>query len=327
MSVRSVAIAALLALATPASAQVTLDLINEYPATAVSSEADAFFAEAVARKSGGRVIIRPVPDAKSGLRSRDQLKAVSEAKFAMANSVGGTLAEESPVFLLSSLPFVTPTVDDARALYEAAKPLYEQLFAERHQRLLYVVPWPPSGIWSASSLNGIAALKALKIRTYDDTGTAVMAKVAAAAAIVSFSELNAKLETGEINAVLSSGDGGAGRQLWKYLKNFSEVGYALPLSFASISLAVWTSLDDAGRTAITQAAHETSERQWSALAGRLKENFARMRANGVVIDEKPPADVMGALQAAAATTVADWTSRVGPNAQRVLQEFRTRRSR
>src|SRR5436305_11561438 len=114
-----------------------------------------------------------------------------------------------------------------------------------------------------------------------------MAKVATSAAIVSFSELNPKLETGEINAVLSSGDGGAGRQLWKYLRNFSDVGYALPLSFASISLAAWTSLDDAGRAAIKDAARETTERQWSALTARLAENSARMRANRVAIDEKP----------------------------------------
>jgi TRAP-type C4-dicarboxylate transport system substrate-binding protein len=322
--VRLAAIAALLALARPASAQVTLDLINEYPATAISGEADTFFAGAVKRKSGGQIVIRPIPDAKSGLRSRDQLKAVTDGRFAMANTVGGTLAEEDPVFLMSSLPFVTPSVADARALYDMAKPLYEQLFAERKQKLLYVVPWPPSGIWSASPLSDSAALKALKIRTYDNTGTAVMAKVATSASIVSFSELDAKLEAGEINAVLSSGDGGAGRQMWKYLKNFSDVGYALPVSLASISLAAWTSLDDEGRAAIEEAANETSERQWSALAGRLAENFARMRQNGVVIDEKPPADVMAALHAAADTTVADWLSRVGPEAQRVLKDYRAR---
>src|SRR6187402_515230 len=138
-------------------AQVTLDLINEYPATAISGEADAFFAEAVKRRSEGRIAVNPIPSAKSGLRSRDQLKAVTDGRFAMANSVGGTLGGESPAFLLSSLPFVTLSL-----------PLYEQLFAERKQKLLYVVPWPPSGIWSAAPLSDVAALKALKIRTYDE---------------------------------------------------------------------------------------------------------------------------------------------------------------
>jgi len=327
MLLRLLVIAAFLAPAHPAVAQVTLDLINEYPATAISGEADAFFADAVKRKSDGRIVIHPIPDAKSGVRSRDQLKAVTEGRFAMANTVGGTLADEDPVFLLSSLPFVTPTVRDARALYEAAKPLYDRLFAERQQKLLYAVPWPPSGVWSAVPLRDASALKSLKIRTYDNTGTAVMSRVTSSAAIVSFSDLTAKLESGEINAVLSSGDGGAGRQMWKYLKNFSDVGYALPLSFASISLAAWSAHDERDRAAIEDAARETTERQWSALAGRLAANFARMRANGVAIDENPPADVMSALHAAADATITDWLARVGPDARAVLQEFRARHGR
>ena len=54
---------------------------------------------------------------------------------------------------------------DARILYELALPLYEQLFAERKQKLLYVVPWPPSGIWSAVPLDNIAALNAWLAKT------------------------------------------------------------------------------------------------------------------------------------------------------------------
>jgi TRAP-type C4-dicarboxylate transport system substrate-binding protein len=323
MTIRPAAVAAYLSLTAFAQAQtVTLDLINEYPPTAISGEADAFFADAVRNRSNGRIVIRLIPDAKSGLRSREQLKAVTEGKFAMADSVGGTLAEESPVFLLSSLPFVTPSVEDARALYEAARPLYEQLFAERNQKLLYVVPWPPSGIWSTALLDNATTLKGLKIRTYDKTGTGVLARVTGTAAIVSFSDLEAKLQTGEINAVLSSGDGGAGRQLWKYLRYFSDIHYAVPLSFTSISLSIWNSLDEPGRNAIAEAARESSQRQWTVLNVRMEENFARMRANGVAIDEKPPTDVMNALRAAADASVIDWLSRAGPEASQIYQAYR-----
>jgi TRAP-type C4-dicarboxylate transport system substrate-binding protein len=316
---------AAVAFAVPASAQTTLDLINEYPANSITGEADAFFADAVKRRSGGRVIVRPLSDAKSGVRTRDQLKAITDGKFAMADSFAGGLGEESAVFLLSSLPFVTPTTGDVHALYNAARPLYEKLFAERKQKLLYVTPWPSSGIWSAKPVAGIDALKALKIRTYDKTSTEVLARVAASATNVSFADLMPKLEAAEMNAVLSSGDGGAGRQLWKYLPNFSDVGYAAPLSLASISLEAWSSLDDAGRAAIEAAAKETSEHQWSALANRLAENFARMRQNGVVIDDKPPAEVMAALRTAADASITDWLSRAGPDATAVFEAYRAKK--
>ena len=322
---RTIACLAAAAWITSAQAQVTLDLINEYPATSLPGEADAFFATVVEAKTAGRVKINPMPDAKSGLRTRDQVKAVTEGKFAMADSFGGALGDDSPAFLLSSLPFVTPSMADARILFELALPLYETLFAERRQKLLYVVPWPPSGIWSTTPVTSVEALKSLKIRTYDKTSTDVLSRIAASATIVSFTDLNPKLESGDINAVLSSGDGGAGRQLWKFVRQFSAINYAAPLSFVSISLSAWESLDDAGRAAMSEAARETTERQWTVLATRLDENFARMRQNGVTIDDKPPAEVMNALRAAANASIAEWLARAGPQAQQVYETYRKAR--
>ena len=262
-----------------AQAQVTLDLINEYPATSLPGEADAFFAKAMEAKTGGRVTINPIPDAKSGLRTRDQLKAVTDGKFAMADSFGGALGDDSPVFLLSSLPFVTPSMADARILFELALPLYEKLFAERRQKLLYVVPWPPSGIWSAIPVTSVDALKSLKIRTYDKTSTDVLSRVAASATIVSFSDLNPKLEAGDINAVLSSGDGGAGRQLWKY---------RAPVLRDQLRGAAELRLDIAQRLGRSRRCRPAP--RWKKLRARRPngsgpcsppgwiENFARMRA-------------------------------------------------
>ena len=325
MTIRNLALAtALIAtLAAPARAQVTaFDLVNEYPATSLPGEADVFFAEAVRRATDGRVVIRPVPDAKSGLRSRDQLAAVADGRVAMADTFGGALADESPAFLLSSLPFATNSTANARKLYDIARPLYEKVFATRKQKLLYVTPWPPTGLWSSVPINDGDALKSLKIRTYDKTSTDVFSRLVAAAAIVSFADLNAKLESGEINAVLSSGDGGAGRALWKYTRYFSQINYAVPLSFTAISRTAWDGLDEASRKAIEQAARETTEHGWDAMAGRVAENFGRMRENGVVIDQYPPAVVMGPLRDAAAASIADWRIRAGPGARQALDDYR-----
>ena len=109
------------------------------------------------------------------------------------------------------------------------------------------------------------------------------------------------------------------------MRQFSAINYAAPLSFVSISLSAWESLDDAGRAAMSEAARETTERQWTVLATRLDENFARMRQNGVTIDDKPPAEVMSALRAAADASIADWLARAGPQAQQVYETYRKAR--
>jgi TRAP-type C4-dicarboxylate transport system substrate-binding protein len=58
----------------------------------------------------------------------------------------------------------------------------------------------------------------------------VFASVGARAAAISFADTMPRLADGSINAVLSSGDGGAGRKLWDYLPYFTEITYSLPLS-------------------------------------------------------------------------------------------------
>ncbi|WP_332118802.1 TRAP transporter substrate-binding protein [Azorhizobium caulinodans] len=308
--------------APPAKSEpVVWELIDEYPASAIPGQADATFAAAVEKATGGKLVIQPIPDAKSGLRSREQLKAVSEGRFAMADSFGGALAEDSPLFLLSSLPFLTASADEARQLYVAARPLYEAEFARRGQKLLFVTPWPPSGIWSAEAVSSPAALKALKIRTYDQTGAELFAATSTRAAVVSFSDLMPKLKTGEFNAVLSSGDGGAGRELWVHVRHFSQITYAVPLSFGTVSLTAWNALDPQTQAAVLRAGEETTQAQWKAMEGRVAANYQRMRENGVVIDEAPPAAVMDLLRTAASKSIVRWRTTVTPEAAAVLDTF------
>ncbi len=317
------------ALAAPvaASAQtpVTWELVDEYPETAIPGQADLYFAQAVATATQGAVVIAPIAGAKSGLRSKDQVAAVKDGKFAMANSFGGALSGESPVFLLSSLPFVAASADDSRKLYDTAKPLYDKLFAERGQKLLFVTPWPPSGIWAAKPVDSVAALKALKIRTYDETGTEMFNAAGAKASVVSYADLTPKLESGEINAVLSSGDGGAGRKLWTYLPNFSEIVYAVPLSFGTVSLDKWKALPAPTQAAIEKAGADTTAHQWEVLKTRVAENYVRMRENGVTIDEHPPQPVMQELGAAAKSTLSAWKTTAGPDAAKILDDFLARK--
>ncbi|GGF50878.1 C4-dicarboxylate ABC transporter substrate-binding protein [Azorhizobium oxalatiphilum] len=317
--------AVLPAAAQQAAAPVTWELIDEYPASAIPGQADTAFAAAVEKETAGKLAIKPIPDAKSGLRSKEQLKAVSEGKFAMANSFGGALGDEGALFLLSSLPFVTASADEAQKLYLAAKPLYEAEFAKRGQKLLFVTPWPPSGIWSAEAVSSPAALKALKIRTYDKTSAEVFTATSDVSAVVSFADLMPKLKSGEYNAVLSSGDGGAGRELWNYTRNFSQITYAVPLSFGTVSQAAFDALDKDTQAAVLRAGETTTAGQWKAMEGRVATNYKRMRDNGVTIDETPPAAVMDLLRAAAAKPIAQWRTTAGAEAVAVLDGFKPAR--
>src|SRR5438477_2727843 len=84
----SLAIALFACAATSALGQTPIRwiLADEYPATSLPGEGDAYFAKAVADRVAGKLVVESQPDAKSGFRSREQLKAVAEGKLAMADS-------------------------------------------------------------------------------------------------------------------------------------------------------------------------------------------------------------------------------------------------
>ena len=303
-----------------AYAATTLTMATEYPATSMPGQGVSTFAELVRAKTAGNVIIDASYDASKGIKSADIIDAVQARKVDAGDAFAGALATKYPLFGVSSLPFLADSLSKARNLNKAARPAYEKLLAAHGQKLLYTTPWPASGIWSKQKLDSVAALKKLSIRTYDATSQDVMQKAGARAQNISFADAMPLIASGEVNAVLSSGDGGAGRKLWEHLPNFAEINYAMPISVATMNLQAYQALDARTRRAIDQAAAQTETEQWKRIDGRLQQNYANMRKNGVAINTSVPLPVRRALKDAAADSVKNWKAAAGPEAAAILKQ-------
>lgn len=311
-----------LALAAPASAQTIWEMPTEYPATAIPGEGVATFAGIVNEKSGGRLTIKPSFDAARGIKSAAMIAAVQKGEVAAGDAFAGALGAVDALFGMSSLPFLATSIADARKLTDLARPAYDRKLAGFGQKILYTTPWPASGIWSKEALSAPTALAGLPIRTYDATSTAVMNAAGAKASNLSFADAMPKVKDGSVTAVLSSGDGGAGRNLWDFLPNFAEVNYALPISLATVNLAAYEALPADLRKVVDDAAAATEQRQWTAIRTRLDENYARMRANKVAILTDVPPAVAKALADAGKGVVEEWRQKAGAEGAAVLDAYR-----
>ncbi|AGU53086.1 extracellular solute-binding protein, family 7 [Variovorax paradoxus B4] len=314
-------VAALFALTVVAQPTTTLRITTEYPATSMPGLGVSSFAERVAQKTGGRLMFETSFDATAGFKSADMVDAVQARKIDAADAFAGGVANKYPLFAVSSLPFLADSLPRAEALLKAARPAYERFLQAHGQKLLYTTPWPASGIWSRKPVTSLDGLRALRIRTYDDMSQATLTAAGAWASNISFADAMARIAAGDVDAVLSSGDGGAGRKLWQYLPAFTEINYAMPISIATINLAAYESLDAAGRTAVDQAAAETETAQWQRIRSRLEDNYRVMHSNGVVIEMNVPPSVTGALKAASVGAVRQWKEKVGPDADDILKRF------
>ena len=69
-----------------------------------------------------------------------------------------------------------------------------------------------------------------------------------------------------------------------------------------------------------QAAAQTETEQWKRIDGRLQQNYANMRKNGVAINTSVPLPVQRALKDAAADSVKNWKAAAGPEAAAILKQ-------
>lgn len=299
-------------------------LPTEYPATSMPGEGIKLFAEVIGETSAKRIAVTPSFDAALGLKSGDMIKAVSDKRVVLADAFAGALGDTHPMFLLSSLPFLAVTIAEARLLADVAKPSYGRVLDRFGQKLLFVTPWPASGIWAKKPIAAPSALTGLAIRTYDATSTALLKAAGAAPAQITFADAMTKLRDGSVQAVLSSGDGGAGRRLWELLNHFTEINYAMPLSIVTMDRATFNALPPDLRQGVEQSAAAVERRLWRLIETRLEENYSRMRANGVSITTQITPELGTQLSRAATSAIEEWSQRAGPEGVQLLAEFRRR---
>ncbi len=303
-----------------ATAQVAWQMATEYPENSVSGIGLATFGRLVADHTNGAVTTVNAFDNALKISSGEMPNAAQQSRIVGGDAFAGPLEATDAIFGLPSLPFVAQSLQAASAINSRARGLYEKALRARGLKLLYITIWPPTGLWSERPVNTADDLRTLVVRTYDDNSAEVLRAVGASAESLSFSEVMSRLRDHRLNAILSSGDGGAGRQLWNYLKYFTAINYAIPISIAFVRMEAFQALPLEMQNQVDAAAEETERLQLANLSNRVAENYQRMRANGVVIAEAAAADVLAALKAAAEKPIENWKAKAGGEAAAIAEQ-------
>ncbi|WP_432697281.1 TRAP transporter substrate-binding protein [Marinobacterium sp. YM272] len=300
----------------------TLDFSNEYNDKSIHAQGDAYFIDQVNELTGGSVDIALHTSGSLGFKSADHFYAVADNAVQIADTLAGTIGGIDPIFLLSSLPFVADSVDEAQKLYEIARPEYAKVFEENDQILLYASPWPASGIWSEEMVNSTDALTNLKIRTYDKNGTIAFKEAGAAPVLLSWADVVPQLSTGGISAVLTSAESGANGSFWEHLNHYTEIRYAVPLNMVHMNRDAFEDLSEEEQAAILEAAKRTDAHNWETVRSRLEQNYAELQSHDVNIYTDVDPDMAAALKAAAEPAVQEWLENTGSTGQEILDALK-----
>ena len=317
---------ALLCAPAQAADMVKWDMANEYADSSIHGEGQKIFAEVAKEQSGGSIEITSHFGGAIGYKSKEHFDAVGDGALPIANTSMGQVAGIEPLFLLSSLPFLVASPDDAKLLWEVAKPYYAEVFAKHNQVLLYASPWPPAGIWADRAVDSSDSLKGLKIRAWDASGTRTLQAAGAAAVQMSWADVVPQLAAGGIEAVLTSAEGGVNSKFWEHLSHFSEINYSMSLNMTHVNKDAYDDLSDDQRAALDAASEAASAAAWGALAERVAQNYDDMRTNGITVVDSVPAGFLSSLNEAGQEVYADWLEKVGSTGEEILAEYEKRKA-
>ncbi|EDT05863.1 TRAP dicarboxylate transporter- DctP subunit [Burkholderia ambifaria IOP40-10] len=292
-------------------------IATAYPADTVSGQAAADFARLVNEAGTDTASAIPHYEDKRGVAAVQD--RIGRQPFGVL--FAGDLASRDAILALSIRPYEVNSIAEAREMSRLAKPAYQTALARRDLILLAVIPWPPTGIWSRTPINSPADLVGMRIRTYDESSRRVLAMLGAEVVFLPIQEALVKIKAGGVDAVMSSGDGAAGRAYAEALPNFTALGYAYPVSFLVANKHFLDRLPERQRAVIFAAGHQTENHAWERLPERVRHNYEGMVASGVTVRDPAPRELLDAISRAAKADSRDALSRDGETAQ-MLTQFR-----
>ncbi len=265
---------------------VKLDLNAKYGANNFHTKGAEKFAELVKKYSYGSINI--VVHAGGSLVKGNPLKAVKSGTAPMTDMFIPFTAGGGKVFGISALPFVASSYDEAYRLYQISKPAYDGVAKKWNQKMLYAVAWPPSGIYTSKMINSIADFTGVKARTYDKNSANFVKMAGGSAVALPWGEVYTALQTGMVNAVVTSSASGKDGKLWEVLSNFNKIGYAYPLQAVTINLDYWNALTKTQQAAMLKAAKEIEALQWEASKKEDAIALKMLVDNGMTVSEPSP---------------------------------------
>lgn len=293
-------------------------LATEYPSTNISGVALLSLAEEIKRDH--QTVAIEVLTEQPGLTSYSIAELAALGEITGGDLYVSALSRMDPIFAIPALPFHVASYDHAKRMYARCLPAYKKALQTRGLHHLFTTFWPATGLWSDRPIDTIETLRALKLRTNDPASADVFRDVGTDATFMPFSEAVGLLKVGRLNAVLTSGDGGAGQKLWDYLRFFTPLHYAFPFSFTCVNMRSFEALSSLESEQVKAAASRAEAAQADRLSARIKANFARMQDHGVKIAPFVPSALREQLNAVGRIHTQAWMTRLPNDVQALVHE-------
>lgn len=284
MKLKVLTLAALVAVATSASAEVKIALDSK-PDLETSGSYNWAYAFGNALTEAG-MEVREMPRGSVG-KETEKFDQISTGLLEISLSDVRAVAQVDPFIYGVRLPYIFDDIAHMdRAL--AAGKVFDRVnanLAEQDAILLSLAPLGPSSgvITTTAVVRSPADMSELRMRALDDAQIAMYEAWGSSGTIVPWGEVPSGLQTGVIDGYLNSPFIPVMFGQTDFVKNFADAGVIWPLRAVLASKDWYDGLSDADRTAVDTAVvtADAATREWLAQAS--VNGLASLEENGVTV--------------------------------------------
>jgi TRAP-type C4-dicarboxylate transport system substrate-binding protein len=305
--------------ASAALAASTWDMPTPYPENSFHTTNIKAFAEDVKVATGGGLTLAIHP-AGSLIQHPEIKNAVRNGTVPIGEFLLSRLANENAVFEVDAVPFLATNYFAARELWRVSRDTITRLLDAQDLQLLFAVPWPPQGLYSAKPVYEVDALRGMKFRAHNAATERLAQLVGAVPTQVESPDIPQAFATGRLEAMIASPSTGAESQAWDYVNTFYNTQAWLPKNVVVVNKRVFQTLDEPVRTAILNAAAAAEERGWQMSVDETNKTMQVMRDHGMIVADPAPALKQG-LQEIGTIMTREWAQRAGTEGAEILRRF------
>jgi len=308
-----------------ATAVVELNMATTYSGANMHAETCREFAKRINEALAGQVKITVHEGGALGLKDEDRFTAVADGIVPIQSVLMGAAVGTSPIFGLSTSPFLIKDFKEAKLLLDIARPYYEAEAKKFNQLILYTAPWPPSSIHALRPIKTYEDLKGLRIRTYDKNGTEVLKKGGANAVVMSWGDVYPALATKTIDSVLTSSQSAVAGKFWEVLTDTTRVNFAIPLNMINVNLDTFNQLTPEQQEVFVKIGKDMEARQWQIAEEAMVNDEKTCADNGMTITTAVSDELAGQLKASGQDVIDEWLSKTGKAGKEILAKFEEER--
>ena len=270
-------------LSTPAMAE-NFTVVGSWSSLPLHNEYEKpFWTEVLPQASNGNLTADLSTHNQMGLGLGDVYRLLGEGVYDVAMTVADYAVADAPELEGLDVPLVALTADEARAMVDAARPMVDEIYANRfNSKVLAIAPYPPQVVFCNADIQGLDDLKGKKIRASGRMTAKFLDALGAEGVNVGFSEVPGALQKGVVDCAVTGAGSGYSAGWWEVSTHLLPI----PLGgwdsvVTAMNMDKWNSLSKADQATLTGAIKKDFENPaWASAQDALNTDIACLTGNG-----------------------------------------------